>query len=180
MKRSPSEAWYILAAGIVLAAMAIAAFDFGSSVRSLIEPTQWGVAGSTGGVSLEAGESRALYVEVDRSTGPSLPTCEVGFDDQSVPLSEVARSSADVEVNSRTWEAFYTFEAPSTGNYTVVCLESDWAVAPTFGVDGEETVSAIAEWVVRFSLIFLPGLLMGAALAGFIAWRRHRSVQPLG
>jgi len=76
-------------------------------------------------------------------------------------LTEVARSSADVEVNSRTWEAFYTFEAPANGDYTVVCLQFDWAVAPTFGVDGEETVSAIAEWVVRFSLIFLPTGILG-------------------
>jgi len=181
VRRSPSQAWFLLAAGIVLVAMAIAAFDLGMSVRSLVSPSGFFLPGQTAQAQLEVGESRALYLYMEPQRSTSRATCRVTAADASgaaVPLVDVEEGEVDLQVDGDRWVARFTFQAPTTGDYSITCSTAEWALAPTFGLDGPETASVVFEWIGRFALFFFPGLILGGVLAGVTGWRRHQSGQP--
>lgn len=187
MRRSPSQAWYAVAAGVVMVAMAAAAFVLGASVRSYLTPIGPLFEGPPTTVRLVEGESRALYEYLEQHVSQTGRTCTVrAWVDgpgagEAVPLVDEFGTSWNNSSDSEgRWVARYTFVAPRAGQYEISCEGPDWFLAPTFGVDGQETASVVFEWIGRFALIFLPGMVAGIVLAGVIGWRRHRPSEPVG
>lgn len=171
MRRQPSAAWYIVPVVIAFGAMALAGFGLGAQVRELLDEVE--DVDPTATVSLDSGDTRTLYKRIERPFGAVRSSCEVSPD--SSPLEQVD-SDVEFSLGDERWVALFTFEAPAEGQYTFSCSGGAWGLGPGFGVDADTTATTLVEWSAQFVVRLVPGLLLGAVIAGVIAWSRRPAI----
>ena len=177
MTRPPSKRWYLLAAFVMVCPVAWAGFDLGGQVRATLEAIESLPADEAVVVVFEAGETRTLFYPVSSGGAGSGDGCVVDLLDGQPPLiADAVDSHVEVTLFDRKWIASERLLAVQTGRVMITCAGSDGALGPDVGTNGLGLVTTFAGWTARFALWVVPGLVVGTAIALFVAFRRRQSM----
>jgi hypothetical protein len=176
----PSRLWYWLAGvpaaiGTILAVVLLVVF-----IEQLDPDIENFQSNREAAVDLKAGD-RAIYVQVRENDRPiQLPpgrlNCRVSFvGSDSLPLRLERESGSSLDVNTDSYAAEYSFDAPHDGPYSVMCEGPEGvplAIGPHLSLGlFAPLVAAIGSFVL--------GVILAAVIAIVTAIRRSNHKQRL-